>query len=200
MAGGHLGFKKEQINNPEYTLQTLVDDVRAVVQPFEQHFGRTISVIAAGGIYTGEDISDFIKRGAHGVQMATRFVATHECDAHMRFKQAYLNTQPGDLTIIDSPVGLPGRAINNGFLQDVAEGIKKPFSCPWKCLRTCDFKNAPYCIGNALAQAKLGNLDHGFVFAGTNAWRVDEIISVEELMQTLAEEYQEACEYNVAVA
>ena len=103
-----------------------------------------------------------------------------------------MNTRNEDLVIIDSPVGLPGRAIQNGFLRDVSDGACKPFYCPWKCLRTCDFKSAPYCIGNALAQAKRGNLAEGFVFAGANAWRVDQILSVEELMKILEKEYQEA--------
>jgi len=192
MAGGHLGFKKTQIEDPAYSLGMLVKETISTLRPYQERSGRAIPVIAAGGIYSGEDIHRFIGMGAKGVQMATRFVATHECDAHMSFKQAYLNAQEKDLMIIDSPVGLPGRAIRNGFLQDVSEGINKPFSCPWKCLRTCDFKNAPYCIGRALSQAKLGNMEEGFVFAGKNAWRVDRIISVKELMETLIREYQQA--------
>lgn len=190
MAGGHLGFNRAQIDDPAYELEALMAEVITVIPPYEQRFGKAIPVIAAGGIYTGADIFRFIKLGAHGVQMATRFVATHECDAHMRYKQAYVNAENEDLMIIDSPVGLPGRAIRNGFLSDVSAGINKPFSCPWKCLRTCDFKRAPYCIGKALTQAKLGNLEDGFVFAGANAWRVDRIISVEELLEALRAEYE----------
>jgi nitronate monooxygenase len=192
MAGGHLGFQKTQIGDPAYCLDTLVEETLSAVRPHEDRSGKTIPVIAAGGIYTGEDIHRLMDLGAAGVQMATRFVTTHECDAHIRFKQAYLNTQEEDLIIIDSPVGLPGRAIQNEFLQEVSAGVQKPFSCPWKCLRTCDFKKVPYCIGKALTYAKLGNLKDGFVFAGANAWRADKIISVQELMETLVLEYQEA--------
>jgi len=192
MAGGHLGFKKIQINDPAYALEHLVTDTIAAVEPFEQQAGRTIPVIAAGGIYTGADIHKFLQLGASGVQMATRFVGTHECDADIRFKQAYLRAKEKDLMIIDSPVGLPGRAIRNAFLQDVSAGEKKPFKCPWKCLRTCDFREAPYCIGMALSNAKQGVLEDGFVFAGANAWRVNEIVSVKELMGTLVLEYKTA--------
>jgi len=189
-AGGHLGFKKTQLNDPAFGLENLLADVITAVEPFEQQAGRAIPVIAAGGIYTGADIYKFMELGASGVQMATRFVATYECDADIRFKQAYLDTRKQDIMIIDSPVGLPGRAIRNTFLQDVSAGEKKPFKCPWKCLRTCDFRKAPYCIGMALTNAKQGLLDDGFVFAGANAWRVNEIVSVQELMDALEREYQ----------
>jgi len=192
LAGGHLGFKREHIANPDYALEKLVPEVVAVIRPFEERFRKPISVIAAGGIYTGADIHKFIRLGAQGVQMATRFVATDECDASMGFKEAYLKCRQEDLIIIDSPVGLPGRAIQNRYLEDVSAGIKKPFRCPFKCLITCDFENTPYCIADALTNAKLGRLDQGFAFAGANAYRVEEIVHVEELIGTLLEEYEEA--------
>jgi len=192
LAGGHLGFKKEHISNPDYALERIVPEVVSVTNSFEQRFDKPISVIAAGGIYTGADIHKFIRLGAQGVQMATRFVATYECDASIKFKEAYLRCKKEDLVIIDSPVGLPGRAIRNKYLQDVSNGGRKPFKCPWKCLITCDFKNTPYCIADALTNAKIGNLEEGFAFAGANAYRVDKIISVDELIDTLLEEYEEA--------
>lgn len=191
-AGGHLGFKKKQIEDPAFSLEALVLETLSMMRPYEQRTDRAIPVIAAGGVYSGGDIHRFISMGAGGVQMATRFVATHECDAHMRFKQAYIDADECDLVLIDSPLGLPGRAIRNGFLQDVSDGACKPFNCPWLCLRTCDFKNAPYCIAEALTKAKMGNLEDGFVFAGANAWRVDRIISVRELMESLVREFQAA--------
>lgn len=192
LAGGHLGFGKEQIDNPDYALEKLVPPVIDAIKPFEQRFDRDIPVIAAGGIFSGADIYRFIRLGAQGVQMATRFVATHECDASVKFKEAYVRCSKEDLAIIDSPVGLPGRAIRNKFLDDVAKGIKKPFQCPWKCLKTCDFRSSPYCIALALTNAKKGNLDDGFAFAGANAYRVDKIISVQELIDSLMEEYRRA--------
>lgn len=192
LAGGHLGFKKEQIADSDYALEKLVPQVVSVIRTFEARFSKPISVIAAGGIYTGEDIYKIMQLGADGVQMATRFIATHECDASMAFKQAYLECKKEDLTIIDSPVGLPGRAIQNKFLREVSLGVRQPFNCPWKCLITCDYMNVPYCIAEALSNAKRGNLNEGFAFAGANAYRVDKIISVQELINTLVEEYHHA--------
>jgi len=189
LAGGHLGFKKEHIAHPDYVLEKILPEVVAVIKPYEARFNKNIPVIAGGGIYTGSDIRKFMQLGASAVQMGTRFVATHECDASMEFKQAYLNCEKEDIIIINSPVGLPGRAIRNNFLDRVASGIKEIFKCPWKCLQSCDFKNVPYCIGSALTNAKKGNLKDGFAFCGANAHRVDKIISVKELIQTLIEEY-----------
>lgn len=192
MAGGHLGFKKEQIDDPDYALEKIVPGVISVIQPFEQSSGKKIPVIAAGGIYTGADIHKFLQMGAQGVQMATRFVATNECDASQEFKNAYIKCSKEDLVIIDSPVGLPGRAIRNGFLQQVKSGNKIPFKCPWKCLKTCNLKSSPYCIAKALANAKNGHLEQGFAFAGANAFRIDKIVSVKELFKTLLMEYKAA--------
>ena len=190
LAGGHLGFKKEQITNPDYALEKILPEVVAVIRQHEQYSGKSISVIAAGGVYTGADIHRFLQLGAQAVQMATRFVATHECDASPEFKGAYIHCREEDLTIIDSPVGLPGRAIRNGFLDEVSSGARIPFTCPWKCLKTCDARTAPYCIGVALTNAKRGDLEKGFAFAGANAYRVDKIVSVRELIQTLLAEYE----------
>jgi nitronate monooxygenase len=199
-AGGHLGFKKEQIEDPAFALERIIPKVLEAVRPFEDRFGRPLPVVAAGGVYTGGDIAKYLEMGASAVQMGTRFVATHECDADIRFKQAYLRARRRDLVIIESPVGLPGRAIRNSFLDDVATGDKKPYRCPWRCLRSCPFKEAPYCIGDALMKAKTGNLSEGFPFAGANAWRVDEIVPVRELIGTLMAEYAAAAREPLHVA
>ncbi|MBW7990200.1 MAG: nitronate monooxygenase [Planctomycetes bacterium] len=192
LAGGHLGFRKDQIDNPDFALEKILPGVITVVKSYEKQFNKSIPVIAAGGIYTGADIDRFMELGAQGVQMGTRFVATHECDASMGFKDTYLNCKKEDIVIIDSPVGLPGRAIRNQFLDRVSSGAKEKFKCLWKCLRSCDFKNVPYCIALALTNAKIGNLEEGFSFAGANAYRVDKIISVQELIEILVEEYMAA--------
>jgi NAD(P)H-dependent flavin oxidoreductase YrpB (nitropropane dioxygenase family) len=189
LAGGHLGFTREHLDDPDYTLEKLLPGVIAAVKPFEEKFGKKVPVIAAGGIYTGADIHEIMQLGAHGVQMGTRFVATDECDASQIFKDAYLNCKKEDIIIIDSPVGLPGRAIRGEFLKRIASGVRETFKCSWKCLRTCDFKNVPYCIGLALTNAKQGDLENGFAFAGANTWRVNEIVSVKDLVETLAGEY-----------
>jgi nitronate monooxygenase len=192
LAGGHLGFKKEQINNPDFALERILPEVISVIKPYENEFEKKIPIIAAGGIYTGADIYKYIQLGAQGVQMATRFVGTYECDASIKFKEAYLKCRKDDLMIIDSPVGLPGRAVKNKFLEEVSSGVRTPFKCPWKCLKTCNFKNAPYCIALALTNAQQGKLEDGFAFAGSNAYRLDKIISVKELIVNLSEEYEKA--------
>lgn len=191
-AGGHLGFKEEMIHDPAYSLENLIPEVVLSMKPFEEQCGTPIPVIAAGGIYTGQDIFHFLQLGASGVQMATRFVTTHECDASVKFKQAYIDAKKEDMMIIKSPVGMPGRAIRNTFLDEVSRGKRKPFKCPYHCLKTCDYKNSPYCITLALMNAKKGNLSQGYAFAGENAYRATEIISVRELMDALKKEYAEA--------
>ncbi len=123
--------------------------------------------------------------------MATRFVTTYECDASEKFKQAYIDSKKEDIVIIKSPVGMPGRAIRNKFIDDVNKGEKKPFKCPFHCIITCDCVNTPYCIALALINAQKGILDHGFVFCGENAYRTNEIISVKELVGKLKDEYDE---------
>ena len=192
LAGGHLGFKKEQINDPAYTLEKILPEVVSVIKPFEQYFNKNIPVIAAGGVYTGEDIHKYFKLGAQGVQMATRFVATYECDASEEFKDAYIKCSKEDIVIIDSPVGLPGRVIRNRFIEKIESGNKIPFKCPWRCLKTCDIRTSPYCIARALTNAKNGHLEKGFAFAGANAYRIDKVISVRELFKTLMMEYEKA--------
>lgn len=191
-AGGHLGFKAEQIDDPDFALERILPDVVAAIKTFEGEYNRTIPVIAAGGVFTGADIYKVFKLGASGVQMGTRFVATHECDANIKFKESYVACREEDLEIIKSPVGLPGRAIRNRFLEDIAAGKKMSFKCAWRCLKSCDLKNARYCISLALDNARQGILDKGFAFAGSNAFRVDKIVSVNELLQELISQYQYA--------
>ncbi len=197
-AGGHLGFKADQIDNPDFALERILPGVVAQVKTFEDKYQRTVPVIAAGGIYSGADIYKIFKLGASGVQMGTRFVATHECDANIRFKESYVACREDDIQIIKSPVGLPGRAIRNRFLEDIAAGKKMRFKCAWRCLKSCDIKNARYCISLALDNARQGILDKGFAFAGSNAFRVEKIVAVNELLQELIVQYQQAEEKGVS--
>ena len=191
-AGGHLGFKTEQIFDPAFALETLIPDVIEAVKPFAHASGKAIPVIAAGGIFTGADLLKFMRLGAAGGQMGTRFVTTHECDASLQFKRAYLEAKEDDIVIIQSPVGMPGRAIRNPFIDAIKQGEKKPYKCPYHCIITCDYHNSPYCIALALINAQKGNLKYGFPFAGANAYRTHEIVSVKELMHSLVQEYAEA--------
>ncbi|HPN57160.1 MAG TPA: nitronate monooxygenase [Candidatus Omnitrophota bacterium] len=190
LAGGHLGFKPEQIEDANYSLDRLVPEVVAEVRPYEEKHQKEIPVIAAGGIYTGEDIRRIMDQGASGVQLATRFVCTDECDAAPEFKNAFLKSRKEDLVIIKSPVGMPGRAIRNQYIDDVNAGKKKPFRCPLHCIVTCERQSSPYCIALALTNALKGRLDRGFAFAGANAYRTDRIISVKALLAELLSEFR----------
>lgn len=192
MAGGHLGFKEEQIRDDNFCLEKLVPEIASELKVFEEKYNTEIPLIAAGGIYTGEDINKIMKLGASGVQMATRFVTTDECDASEAFKQAYIDADEKDIEIIKSPVGMPGRAIFSGFIQKVKDGKKQPRKCPYKCIRTCDIEKSPYCIIVALMNARRGNFENGFAFAGANAARATRISSVKEIFQSLLREYRES--------
>ena len=190
-AGGHLGFKREEINDPNFALEVLVPQVVEAAKRLEDQKGRAVPVIAAGGIYTGEDIKKFLDLGASGVQMGTRFVATKECDADDRFKQSYIAAREEDITIIKSPVGMPGRALQNDFIEAARQGNKKPFKCVFHCVHTCDQEKTPYCIAQALISAMKGNLERGFAFCGANVARVNSIVSVKELMESLQQEFDQ---------
>ena len=191
-AGGHLGFKEEQINDSDYSLEKLVPDIVAQLKEFEDKYNKKIPLFAAGGIYTGSDINQIMKLGASGVQMGTRFVTTDECDASDGFKQAYINAQEKDIEIIKSPVGMPGRAIWSDFIQKVKDGKKQPKSCPFQCIKTCDISKSPYCIITALINAVKGNFQNGYAFAGSNAFKATKISSVKEVFQDLIREYYES--------
>jgi nitronate monooxygenase len=187
LAGGHLGYSYDDILNEKYNLEQLVKELVEFTKTLEEN----IPVIAAGGIFDGKDIAKFLKLGASGVQMATRFVCTKECDVDDNFKQVYINSKKEDIVIINSPVGLPGRAIKNDFVKKIMEGGTIPFKCPHHCLRSCDPRTAPYCIARVLGDASKGILDTSFVFAGANAYRCDKIVSVKELINELKEELTE---------
>lgn len=191
-AGGHLGFRPADINNPDYALEKLVPEVKSHVREYEQKYNKSIPVIAAGGIYTGGDIHKIMELGADGVQMATRFVTTDECDASAGFKQAYIDARQEDMEIIISPVGMPGRAISNEFIDKINKGEKKPVKCPYKCIKTCDIEKTPYCIFAALLNAMKGNFLNGFAFAGSNAFKATKIISVKETVRSIIREFSDA--------
>mgnify|MGYP002595349266 CR=1 FL=1 len=188
-AGGHLGYKEEQLVDEHYALESIVPEIVAEVHAFEAEHGCHIPVIAGGGIYTGEDIYRIMSLGAEGVQMGTRFVTTEECDADPAFKQSYLDATQQDIEIIKSPVGMPGRAIHSSFLDRVKEGLKRPKNCPFDCIKTCDVTHSPYCIMLALYNAFKGKLQNGYAFCGANAWRAEKIQSVRDLMASLKAEY-----------
>jgi nitronate monooxygenase len=188
-AGGHLGFKATQITDPNFTIEKLIPEVIKEVAIFEEKYNQEIPVIAAGGIYTGEDIYNIMQLGAKGVQIASRFVTTFECDADIKFKQTYLDATEEEMEIIQSPVGMPGRALKGEFLEKVKQGLTRPKSCPYNCLHTCDYKVVPYCIMVTLYNAYQGKMDKGYAFAGSNAYRATKIVSVKEIMDELVSDF-----------
>ncbi len=189
-AGGHLGYSHEQLDDENFSLEKTVPEVVATVRELEQQHGKEIPVIAGGGIYSGEDIYNIMALGADAAQMGTRFVTTEECDASEAFKQCYIDAKQEDIEIIQSPVGMPGRALHNNFLQKVKEGLKQPKACPFNCIKTCNIENSPYCIMLALYNAFRGKMENGYAFCGSNAWRCDKIVSVNELIESLKAEYK----------
>ncbi|MCC5912419.1 MAG: nitronate monooxygenase [Clostridiaceae bacterium] len=191
-AGGHLGFSVEDLNaTPKPQLDKIVEDVIDALKPFEEKHNKKIPVIAAGGVFDGKDIAKYLEIGAAGVQMATRFVATEECDADIRYKETYVQSQQQDIQLVKSPVGMPGRAIHNDFLKKL-EKSNIPVTKCYNCLKPCEPKNTPYCISTALINAVKGNVQEGLIFSGTNAYRIDKIVSVKELMAQLVEETKKA--------
>lgn len=184
-AGGHLGFGQEQLDNItdiefDKEIVSIIDSVRE----YEQIFDKKIPVIVAGGIFDKNDIEHVIELGADGVQLASRFVATKECDASNEYKMAYVNATSDDVTIIKSPVGMPGRALHNEFIKKIEQNKEKVDKC-YGCLNRCNPKEIPYCITKALINAVKGDIDNGLIFCGENVGRINEITTVHDLMQEL---------------
>ncbi len=184
-AGGHLGFKNEELEeNNKPKLEDITKEIVDYVKEVKKEYHKEIPVIAAGGIWDKEDIQKYLKLGADGVQMATRFVTTYECDASDEFKNAYINAKKEDIKIIKSPVGMPGRAIYNKFIERTQKEKSKIQRC-YNCIKTCDVKNTPYCITKALVNSVKGNIEDGLLFCGSNVYKANKIVSVHDLMQEL---------------
>ena len=180
MAGGHLGFSTEEID--EYTVtktKNYDDEIRQIIALADE---LEVPVAVAGGVYDRDDMEHYLEMGAKAVQVATRFVTTRECDASDAYKQAYIDAKKEDIVIVKSPVGMPGRAIHNAFLDKVAAGERFMRGCR-QCVSTCNPETTPYCITEALVNAVKGNLDEGLIFCGSNACRAEKIESVSEIME-----------------
>lgn len=184
-AGGHLGFSNESLEeykSKDYDKEVL--EIIEIVKEYENKYNKKIPVVFAGGVFDRKDIDHYISLGCSGVQMATRFVATEECDADINFKMAYINSKKEDIVIVKSPVGLPGRAISNKFMKDRKLINEKITKC-YKCLKKCNMADIPYCITGALVRAVKGDIDNSLVFCGENAYRLNKIITVKELIKEL---------------
>jgi nitronate monooxygenase len=183
-AGGHLGEKLELIGTGQYDQYATV---RGVKQYFRETWGVSVPVIAAGGIWDRSDLLHALEQGADGVQMASRFVCTEECDADEAFKQAYLDCRPEDIGLIMSPAGLPGRALKGNIERIRQKDLDEGLRCPSSCLKRCAYKEdrERFCIIRALDRAQRGDMETGLVFCGTNAWKADRITTVQAIFDEL---------------
>ena len=198
-AGGHLGFSREQLTelgvdtehvSETYKQETYEDEIRGImktVKEFADKYKKEIPIIVAGGVFDHEDVKRQMELGADGVQVATRFVTTKECDADPAYKQAYLDAKEEDIVIVKSPVGMPGRAIKNAFLERVKES-RIPVTHCYSCLGHCNTAETPYCITRALINAVEGNVQDALLFCGSNAYRCNKIETVPDVMRELCGE------------
>ena len=198
-AGGHLGFSREQLTelgaDTDHVAETFNEaaydkEIRGIIETvksFAEKYKKHIPVITAGGIFDHKDVLHKFELGAEGVQAATRFVTTEECDADIAYKEAYINAKEEDIVIVKSPVGMPGRAIKNKFLERVAQGPVKVERC-FRCLEHCNPAETPYCITKALINAAEGKIDEALLFCGSNAYRCEKIETVPEVMAALCGE------------
>lgn len=185
LAGGHLGFSREQLEHlEEYDFDEELRKIMACKREYEEKYGTAIPVIAAGGIFDRGDVTHALSLGVDGVQIASRFVATKECDAAEAYKQAYIRAEEKDIAIIQSPVGMPGRALRNAFIRRVEE-TKDPIRKCYNCLKKCNPAEVPYCITKALIDAVQGDVDNGLIFCGANIGRIREMTTVHDLIKEL---------------
>lgn len=189
-AGGHLGFKVKELTSESTQLEKLVVDVLTVTNDLKEKHNKNIPIIAAGGVTTGKQIHQLLELGASAVQIGTRFIVTKECDASEEFKNAIVNSDKNSIQIIKSPLGLPGRAIQNEFLMRAEKGLEKPKSCQYNCMKSCNPKTTSFCIAEALLSAYYGKLGKGFAFTGANGHLMSSISTVDEVFRQLMGEYK----------
>ena len=190
-AGGHLGFEEADLLSGRCTpLSQLIPEVLAALRPFEEKFGRAIPLFCAGGVATGAEMARCTRLGAAGAQLATRFIATEECDAGQGYKNVLLAARPEDLRIIHSPVGMPGRAVNSPLVQRLAAGMRQPPAHCSGCIKSCRPAETPFCITHALIEAVKGNWEEGLFFSGSRVDLVDRMRTVPDLIDELMKEWR----------
>lgn len=190
-AGGHLGFEEADLLAGRCApLSQLIPQVLAALRPFEEKFGRAIPLFCAGGVATGAEMARCTRLGAAGAQLATRFIATEECDAGQGYKDVLLAARPEDLRIIHSPVGMPGRAVNSPLVQRLAAGMRQPPAHCSGCIKSCRPAETPFCITHALIEAVKGNWEEGLFFSGSRVDLVDRMRTVPDLIDELMKEWR----------
>ena len=190
-AGGHLGFEEADLLAGRCApLSQLIPQVLAVLRPFEEKFGRAIPLFCAGGVATGAEMARCTRLGAAGAQMATRFIATEECDASQGYKDVILAARPEDLRVIHSPVGMPGRAVNSPLVQRLAAGLRQPPAHCSGCIKSCRPAETPFCITHALIEAVKGNWEEGLFFSGSRVDLADRMRTVPDLIDELMKDWR----------
>ena len=190
-AGGHLGFEEADLLSGRCTpLSRLIPEVLAALRPFEEKFGRAIPLFCAGGVATGAEMARCTRLGAAGAQLATRFIATEECDAGQGYKDVLLAARPEDLRIIHSPVGMPGRAVNSPLVQRLAAGMRQPPAHCSGCIKSCRPAETPFCITHALIEAVKGNWEEGLFFSGSRVDLVDRMRTVPDLIDEVMKDWR----------
>jgi len=183
-AGGHLGFsldELEKFDSGEIDFDNTLNDILHCVSEFEQRSDTKIPTVFGGGIYDKTDALHYLELGCSGVQIATRFVATEECDAHENFKMAYVNANESDVAYVKSPLGLPGRALKNKFFNDTQLEDSAVDKC-YSCISSCNPIKTPYCISKALISSVNGKVNDGLVFCGKKVDKIKEITTVKKLL------------------
>lgn len=198
LAGGHLGFSREDLTrfqadrtdtDQAYDRDSYDQEIFGIINVVKQYgekYQCSIPVISAGGVFSKEDMAHHMSLGVDGVQVGTRFVTTKECDAPDRYKEAYIQAKKEDIVIVKSPVGMPGRAIWNPFLEQMSRE-KETISRCFRCLEHCNPGTAPYCITMALIRAARGDVENGLLFCGYNAYQCKKIETVPEIIRDLCE-------------
>lgn len=196
LAGGHLGFSREEAQAAQAgrskSLSALLREVLDALAPFREKYGRDIPVFVAGSVKGGREMRRYMDEGAAGAQFATRFIATEECDASPAYKQILLDAKPEDITIVQSPVGMPGRALRSPLIRRVEAGTQPKIRRCVNCLTPCDPARSPYCISAALIAAMRGDWENGLFFCGAGAGEVNALSTVKAQMDQIMNEWRAA--------
>jgi NAD(P)H-dependent flavin oxidoreductase YrpB (nitropropane dioxygenase family) len=187
LAGGHLGFSKEDMESGNVEpLETIVEETKKVVKEYEEKYNISIPIIAGGGVHDGIDMAKMIKVGASGVQISTRFIATYECDASDAYKEMIINAKEEDIVRVASPAGLPGRAVRNFLTRSLEKGNMKVSYCV-NCLKSCKKIGIPYCITEQLGNSSSGD-KNGLIFTGAKAYLIHKMDYVENVVNEIIRE------------
>lgn len=190
LAGGHLGFDLEYLKeNRIEDFEKEVKEIIEITKVYEEKYEKEIPIIVAGGIRNKEQMEHIFSLGAKGIQVATKFVPTVECDAHINYKEAYIRATKEDITLVKSPVGMPGRALANNFVSRTREGNIRVKSC-YNCIQTCNPATTPYCITEALINAVKGDVENGLMFCGAYAYEETKIRTVSEVLEDFFGNYR----------